>query len=184
MGTGALWPLRTFTALGKLRKKRRYKGPVPFFSERSKRKGTGRSVENHGLRRRRCTTQPRVAPAHPGKRRSHHDLPRRGCTSGEIASVQPLRGRGTPAHIRSQGALARPWAVLYNAFGVQRRFSTEQDRTSKITQKQRSCPLSLRTSKSSRVAATHWRRACASVRTSASSLCKSSLTALGTSLSA
>ena len=32
------------------------------------------------------------------------------------------------ATLFSQGALARPWAVLYNAFGVRRRFSTEHSR--------------------------------------------------------
>src|SRR5437588_4485714 len=70
--------------------------------------------------------QPRVAAAHPGKRVCHHDLPRRGCTRGGMASVQPLRGRRACRVFFSQGALTRPWAVLCNAFGVKRWFSTEQ----------------------------------------------------------
>ncbi len=67
------------------------------------------SVRHASLPRRGWTPQPRVAQRTLGTRPFQGFLPRRGCTSGLVASaVQPLRGRNPWAHDATQGALRDP----------------------------------------------------------------------------
>src|SRR5437773_12203446 len=66
------------------------------------------------LRRRRCTTQPRVAQRTLGSSRPQADLPRRGCTR-QAALCNPF-GVDIGSATAPLGCAARPWAMLCHPF--------------------------------------------------------------------